>query len=105
MAKPSRCACWRHTPLFLFPLSHIQISGKPKTDIIPRILRKLYPLRQLYVTSIRAKTIYSINPFISIEEDEFLAQAAKIMELEYHGEFTNIIRLFRGRNLPHSDSV
>ena len=51
------------------------------------------------------KPFIPINPFISIEEDEFLAQAAKIMELEYHGEFTNIIRLFRGRNLPHSDSV
>jgi hypothetical protein len=46
-----------------------------------------------------------INPLITPEEDEFLAQVANIMEREHKGELTNIIRKLRRQSLPHAKAA
>jgi hypothetical protein len=46
-----------------------------------------------------------INPLITADEDEFLAQAANVMELGRKGELANIIRRFRRTSLPHAKAA
>jgi hypothetical protein len=45
------------------------------------------------------------NPLITIDEDEFLAQAANLFEMENRGELANAIRIFRSQPLPRADAV
>jgi hypothetical protein len=45
------------------------------------------------------------NPLITIDEDEFLAQAANLLEMEKRGELANAIRMIRSQPLPRADAL
>jgi hypothetical protein len=46
-----------------------------------------------------------LNPLITADEDEFLAQAANIFEINQLTDLVNAIRRFRGQFLPHEDDA